>query len=102
MIFGLFVTLGVLGVALAAPWGIAALLVPSDARPPRHARPAGRTEPTEPAPSPPLAEYPLSGELLRLTLSLGVMPGRLSPINRESMRRRFRVMWWQAQNRPTV
>lgn len=102
MMAGLVTALGVLGFFLAAPYGIAGILVPSDARPPRHARPAGRTEPTERAPSPPLAEYPLDGELLRLTLSLGVMPGRLSPINRESMRRRFRVMWWQAQNRPTV
>lgn len=71
-------------------------------RPPRHVRPEGWTGPPEPASTPLLAEYPLSGELLRITLTLPTMPGRLSPLNRESMRRRFRVMWWQAQSRPVV
>jgi hypothetical protein len=67
-------------------------------RPPRHARPKGWAGATERAPFPIMAD-PQEG--------YGVWPfllgtGEMSPLNREVMRTRFRVMWHQSQRRPVV
>lgn len=72
-------------------------------RPPRHARPEGRTGPTMPAPSP-IVSPTMTDEqrqVLRHTVpELGAW--RLSPLSRESMRRRFRIMWAERTGRPVV
>jgi hypothetical protein len=99
MMAGLVVALGVLGFFLAAPYGIAGILVPSGARPPRHARPAGRTGPTERAPSPPVATWTPEQRAAFGSIS---PTWKLSPLSRESLRRRFRIMWAVHTGRPVV
>lgn len=80
----------------------------ADRRPPRHARPRGWTGPTMPAPSPIVTGLPPKrAQAFRVALAqLQPAPhlnrNPLSHVSRESMRRRFRVMWWQHQSRPVV
>jgi len=80
---------------------IAAHLAPRTARPPRHARPKGWTGPAERAPFPPVASDEARSWIYPQDVEHYERHG-MSPLNREVVRTRFRVMWWQAQGRPVV
>jgi hypothetical protein len=68
-------------------------------RPPRHARPKGWTGPTMPAPSPPVATWTPEQRAAFGSIS---PTWKLSPLSRESLRRRFRIMWAVHTGRPVV
>ena len=98
----LIAALGLLNFLLASSIGVSKLLYPGP-RPPRHARPKGWTGPAERAPFPPVPKIDDEmAQALRVAMHRTGHPSRLSPLNREVMRRRFRVMWWQSQGRPVV
>jgi len=89
-------TLALMVSVLAGRVGVSTLTAPTTTRrPPRHQRPKGWTGPPERAPFPPVAEWPPETEVLRMLQHPGT--SALSPLNREVMWRRFRVMWGQAQ-----
>lgn len=105
MMAGLLVTLGVLGALLAAPHGLAALILPAATRPPlpRHVRPAGRTTQTEPAPSPVVSPTMTDDQRQALRAQVPTLgQWSLSPLSQESLRRRLRIGINEALGRPVV
>lgn len=92
--FAVFVTSYLVGV------GARRLYVGTRQRPPRHARPKGWTGPGERAPFPPVAEWPPETEVLAMLAHPGA--SALSPLNREVMRRRFRVAMAEAHGKRLV
>ncbi len=72
-------------------------------RPPRHARPVGRTTQTEIAPSPIVSTTMTDEQRQALRMQVPTLgEWRLSPLSHESLRRRLRVEMSTALGRPIV